>query len=259
VGRSRTGSGLTERAGIRSVAEASERFAKLLEVQEHDTVIDQLVHRRANLEARSKLSTVESGLLALARRRAGVDETWASLAERQSSLEQQIGVSKARSDEIQRRLYGGQIIAPRDLQAMDEEVKHLARYVTELEDRELEVMEELEPVDSELAVINRETDELNSEAAQLRSRIAEQEAEIDEQLAGQRRDRGELGAEVPADLLTSYEQIRKRLGGTGAARLVGVSCGGCHLQLPAMELDRVRKADPDAVVYCDQCGRILVR
>ena len=64
---------------------------------------------------------------------------------------------------------------------------------------------------------------------------------------------------MPADLIARYEQLRKKLGGTGAARLVGGSCGGCHLQLPAMELDRVKKAPPDAVIYCDQCGRILVR
>jgi predicted nucleic acid-binding Zn-ribbon protein len=45
----------------------------------------------------------------------------------------------------------------------------------------------------------------------------------------------------------------------GAARVVGSSCGGCHLTLPATELDRIRRAEPDALVTCDQCGRILVR
>ena len=30
---------------------------------------------------------------------------------------------------------------------MDEEVKHLIRHISELEDREIEIMEELEPID----------------------------------------------------------------------------------------------------------------
>ena len=60
------------------------------------------------------------------------------------------------------------------------------------------------------------------------------------------------------DLLARYEQLRSKLGGTGAARLVGGSCSGCHLTLSSMELDRVRKAPPDAVITCEQCGRILV-
>ena len=75
----------------------------------------------------------------------------------------------------------------------------------------------------------------------------------------ERSERDRLAAEVPPDLIARYEQLRTKLGGTGAARLVGGSCGGCHLQLPAMELDRVKKAPPDAIIYCDQCGRILVR
>jgi hypothetical protein len=128
-----------------------------------------------------------------------------------------------------------------------------------LEDRELEVMEELEPVDGELAVIDADLGRLSGQAEELRSSIAAQESEIDDELQRERKERAALVSEVPDELLARYEQLRRKLGGTGAARLVGGSCGGCHLQLPAMELDRVRKAQPDTIVYCDQCGRIMVR
>ena len=47
-------------------------------------------------------------------------------------------------------------------------------------------------------------------------------------------------------------------GGTGAARLIGQHCDGCHLELSAVEVERIRAATPDAVVTCEQCGRILV-
>ena len=57
----------------------------------------------------------------------------------------------------------------------------------------------------------------------------------------------------------TYERLRAKLGGVGAARLVGPRCSGCHLTLPATELDRLRKGSPDALVFCDQCGRILIR
>ena len=36
-------------------------------------------------------------------------------------------------------------------------------------------------------------------------------------------------------------------------------CGGCHLALPATEVDRVRKEPADALIRCEQCDRILVR
>ena len=37
------------------------------------------------------------------------------------------------------------------------------------------------------------------------------------------------------------------------------TCMGCHLQLPATEVDRLKRLEPDTLVFCDQCGRILVR
>lgn len=241
------------------MAEASERFTRLLEVQEHDTAIDRLLHRRANLAERAELATIESALRSLGARRQGVAESRGVLGARQSSLEEQITASKARSAEIQRRLYGGTVTASRELQAMDEEVRHLARYVTELEDKELEVMEELEPVDAVLSGIDSEAGALEEKAAELRAAVAGHESEIEEELTVLRGERSRSAEIVPPDSTARYEQLRKRLGGTGAARLVRGSCGGCHLQLPAMELDRVKKADPDAVIFCDQCGRILVR
>ncbi len=69
------------------------------------------------------------------------------LGDRQAALEQQIEASRTRREALEKRLFGGQVVAARELQAMNEEVKHLARHITELEDREIEVMEALEPLD----------------------------------------------------------------------------------------------------------------
>jgi len=241
------------------VPDVSERFLHLLEVQDHDTTIDQLVHRRATLAERAELAATESRLASLEARRKEVGSVRDDLGARQASIEEHIDSSRARSRELEKRLFSGQVTAPRDLQAMDEEVRHLARHVSGLEDRELEVMEELEPVDVELAEVDAQIEQLRSTAGDLRISIEVEEAGIDSELRAERAARAAVVAEVPPDLLSRYEQLRKKLGGTGAARLVGGSCGGCHLQLPAMELDRVHKAPPDAVIYCDQCGRILVR
>jgi uncharacterized protein len=237
--------------------EASQRFADLLKVQDLDTSIDQLVHRRATLPERAELAAVESEILGLNSKRQEVGSVRDELGSRQSALEEQIGSSKARSAQLQQRMLT--VTASRDLQAMDEEVRHLARHVTELEDREIEVMEELEPLDAELSVLDGELSRLGGRQSELRSAISMLEGEIGTELEAERKERQGLGESVPADLLTRYEQLRTRLSGTGAARLIGGSCGGCHLQLPAVELDRVRHADPDAILYCDQCGRILVR
>ena len=47
--------------------------------------------------------------------------------------------------------------------------------------------------------------------------------------------------------------------GTGAAPLVQRRCGGCRLDLNAVDLSRIRNAPEDEVLRCEECGRILVR
>ncbi|HMC51585.1 MAG TPA: C4-type zinc ribbon domain-containing protein, partial [Acidimicrobiales bacterium] len=85
------------------------------------------------------------------------------------------------------------------------------------------------------------------------------EASIDAEVATEREARAALAAALPADLSAQYDRLRGRLGGIGAARLANGACTGCHLTLSAIELDRMRRAPPDAVLHCEQCGRILVR
>ena len=45
----------------------------------------------------------------------------------------------------------------------------------------------------------------------------------------------------------------------GAALLTGGRCGGCRLEMSGADLARIRKADPDDVVRCEECRRIMVR
>ena len=247
------------RVASRPADAATGPLLHLLEVQDHDTAVDQLRHRRATLSERAELATVAKRVGALDARTAEVGGQRDELGNRQSTLEQQIESSRARRATLEKRLYGGTVAAARELQAMSDEVKHLARHISELEDRELEVMEALEPLDRELEEARQERQALEGDATRLRGEIAKAEITLDADIAAQLDARAGAAAAVRADLLGRYERLRAKLGGTGAARLVGESCGGCHLTLPSMEIDRIRRAPPDEVITCDQCGRILVR
>jgi predicted nucleic acid-binding Zn-ribbon protein len=233
-------------------------LARLLEVQDHDTVIDQIRHRRSTLPERTDLTEVDRRLAVLDVRTKELRQQRDELGDRQGGLEQQIEASRTRRESLEKRLFGGQIVASRELQAMNEEVLHLARHISELEDREIEVMEGLEPLDRELDAGDVTRDALDKDAERLREAIATTEVSLDAELTDENRARAAAASGVRDDLLARYEQLRSKLGGTGAARLAGGSCSGCHLALSSMELDRVRKAPPDAVITCEQCGRILV-
>jgi predicted nucleic acid-binding Zn-ribbon protein len=120
-------------------------------------------------------------------------------------------------------------------------------------------METVEPLATEADGLRARRQRALDEASRLQVVIAEAEAVIDGELAAVASARGEVATDVPAELLTEYEKLRARLGGVAVARLEGTQCNGCHLSLPATELDAVRHAVPGAVVHHEECGRILVR
>ena len=237
----------------------TDTFEQLLAVQEHDTKVDQLRHKRVTLPERGELADLEARRARLEAQSTEVRAERDSLAERQSSLEAQIEAAKERKDSLERRMYGGHVSSARDLAALDDEVRQLKRHVTELENRELELMEQLEPLDGGLQATEVERDGIDTRIGELRSSLGQAEKEIDGHIDAELASRGQLSGGLPAELLARYEALRTKLGGTGAARLAGSSCTGCHLTLPAMEVDRIKHASPDAIILCDNCGRILVR
>src|SRR5947209_3691288 len=111
-----------------------------------------------------------------------------------------------------------------------------------------EVDQTLAGIDASMADVGRRRDD-----------VVRRQQRHEAELATELDARGAAAAGIPEDLLSQYERLRAKQGGIGAARLVGNRCSGCHLTLPATELDRLRHQTPDVVVLCDQCGRILVR
>jgi predicted nucleic acid-binding Zn-ribbon protein len=229
----------------------------LLRVQELDTAADQLRHRRANLPERALLeeslgaSADADGAHAEATRRSR------ELAAAQERLEEEIAGLEARAEHVSRALSTGTV--PRELQALQEELDGIRRRQRHLEDQELELMEQAEPVEADRVRLEAERTEHDGRAATYLAAIAEAEAAIDSELAERTSEREDAAAAVPAALLGEYESLRKRMGGVAAARLVGGTCQGCHLSLSAVEVDRIKHLPPDEPVHCEECGRLLVR
>ena len=234
-------------------------FQQLLRVQEHDTAADRLRHRRANLPELAELAAVEAALGGVETALAGASGRLAVVAREQSRLEDELAATEGRIADLERRLYSGVVTVPRELQAMHADLESLRRRRSALEDEVLDTMALREPVDAEVAGLEAERARLDGEGARLRGLVAEAQAGIDAELAGEEVRRAEEATGLPADLTALYERLRARYGGIGAAPLVGGRCGGCHLTLPATEVDRIRREPPDALITCDQCGRILVR
>jgi len=234
----------------------------LLIVQDHDTAAEQLRHRRETLAERTELraaeaarAEIDAGRAALATRRGEIDANERRLGDEVASI-------AGKATAVEKSMYSGEISSPRELQAMQADVEQLRRQQGLLEDRELEFMETREQLDAEMGELDATASAGAAEIERLRGVVAEAEAAIDAELASELEARITAAATLPADVVTTYEEVRTA-NGVGAARLVGMSCQACHLTIPSTEVDSMRRAAhagdlTGAMNFCDNCGAILV-
>ncbi|MCU1353315.1 MAG: Zn-ribbon protein [Acidimicrobiales bacterium] len=230
---------------------------QLLVVQEHDTHIDQLRHRHDTLPERGQLAEAAAALEALDARSGELGARRDELAREQRALEDEVASLTDKRQGVESAMYGGSVSNPRELQAMQEELASLGRRTGQLEDRIIELMEEIDPLDGALEDLRSRSAEQQSLIEQLESSVAELERTITAELEAERAARAASTDGITPALLQEYESLRAGSGGVAVARLSGNQCGGCHLTLSAVELARIRKLPPDEVAHCEECGRLL--
>ncbi|HET7761780.1 MAG TPA: C4-type zinc ribbon domain-containing protein [Phycicoccus sp.] len=234
------------------------RQLRLLDLQAIDTRLDQLAHARARLPQLAELADLEgkARLLddQLVRSRTELGDVQREVAKSEADVQ----LVRDRAARDRARLDAGTGTA-KDLQAIQHELTSLARRQSELEDIELEVMERAEAAEHDVAELERGRAELAERMGALEAardaELARLDAEV-EQVGG---PRPSVVAEVGEDLVALYEKIRATSGGSGAAPLRQRRCGGCQLELNPVEIQRLRVAEEDEVLRCEECRRILVR
>lgn len=232
---------------------------RLLDLQEADTHLDQIAHRRANLseavrlrEAESQLARIKTLIIA--------GETEVSDREREvRKMENDVEQVRMRARKDQELLDGGAITNSKQLEELQHEVASLKRRQEALEDEELELLEGLEDAKRSLATHLEERARLDVELADAREALAKIEHDLDAEHAHVTKHRAEVAKEIPEDLLRAYEKIRADSDGIGAALLQHGRCGGCRLQITANELGRIKAAPSNEVLRCEECRRIMVR
>lgn len=230
----------------------------LLELQAHDSAVDRLNHRRESLPEHARLAELAVNLGAIDQLTAERQGELATLSREQARLEDEVEMVRRKALSEEARAISGRVTSPKELTAIQEEVAALQRRQSALEDDLLERMERRETLDAELAELAGRREGLSSEQAEVVKARDAALAEIDRELEAQRAARAALAPRIDPQLLTLYEQLRARLGGVGAAALVGNTCQGCRVSFSRVELDALRALPAERIKRCENCRRILV-
>jgi hypothetical protein len=238
---------------------APEDQLRLLDVQELDSTLDRLAHRRATLPEHAEIAGLEERRSELADDVIRAQTEDSDLGRDQAKVDTDVEQVRSRMTRDQQRLDSGQVGSPKELENLQSEIESLHRRQTELEDAELEVMEQRETIQARLTELQNELSTIDNSLVDAHGRRDAATEEITAESEKATSHRAEVAASVPGELLELYVKLRQSSGGVGAAALRRGQCEGCHLQLNTTDLNRIRDADADEVLRCEECRRILVR
>jgi len=175
---------------------------------------------------------------------------------RRSEVDVEAVVDRMKKDEA--RLNAG-TASPKELEQTQHELATLAKRKAELEDGELEIMMRHDSVKKRLDELASDEVGLKQLELELNVRLENAKTEIGAELARAKSDRALLVPQVESALYDLYEKGRTSANGVGAALLIGNKCDGCHLEINAVEVERIKSLATDEVLRCEECRRILVR
>ncbi|MFI0407794.1 zinc ribbon domain-containing protein [Actinomadura sp. 3N508] len=232
---------------------------RLLDLQDLDSSLDRLAHRRRTLPELAEIERLESRLTELRDAIVTAETEVGDLEREQKKAEQDVDQVRTRADRDQKRLDSGQVSSVKDLGTLQTEIESLQRRQSDLEEVVLEIMERTEEAEGRVTALRADQTAAQDELSGLTERRDASLREIDEEAGTTSAARTAVAKDVPDDLLALYEKLRGQFGGVGAAKLFRGACQGCHLALNTVDLNRIRTSAEDEVVRCEECRRILIR
>lgn len=229
----------------------SNAIEQLLTVQEIDARIRGIERELTDIPLRKAQE-----MLRLTEHKAALAAAEGELKKRQAEVgrldleSQSLGarISKLRQQQVELK-------TNKEFKAMDGEIATVRQGITGLEDRELELMGQVEAAKADVAAraadVKREEEAILADTKVLDERADELRTE----LAAQKTERTVSVSGVPGNWLTYYDRIATRRKDHVLVPVENGTCGGCHMQMPPSTVHSARQREHMTV--CDYCGRLL--
>ena len=224
---------------------------KLYELQTLDRQLDTIQERLEEIEIiLNENAAIQAAHASLAKS----NESREQWRKKQHQIEEEQDKLRRESQASHDRLYSGSVHNPRELTDLQDKITELNNRIAELEDPLLEAMLNIEDNEEQIATTQASLDALLKEQEETLGTLTQERTQLIAKRGGFENQAEKAKRGIPAETLTQYQQIRKKLRGIAVAELQGKSCGVCASSLTANIIQQARRGN---IVTCTTCGRIL--
>jgi uncharacterized protein len=224
----------------------------LLELQRFDARLMEMQKRREEIPRRR-----EALKTALDRARTSSEQAKKDLEKvrhDRRAEEKEIEVVQGEGIKLERQLLD--VKTNHEYQAM---LSQIAALKSKRSDRETVVLEHFEREEALAAQAKQAEQRIAEEERKLKAGEAELEKEaasLDQAIHSLKNDRDAVRPRIPAPVLARYDRLAGSRDGIAVAEIRKGACGSCFKALTPQAVQEARRMD--AVMQCEQCGRILI-
>lgn len=224
----------------------------LFRLQKLDSSIDQANARLAEIE---RALSDDEGVRRAAKKLEKAQAQAKKIRIELHQIEDKVEAQRIKRKTTQNSLFSGKIKNPKELQDLQMESEALKRYITQLEDEQLEAMIANEEAVEAEKTTQKGLQDAKARAVEENATLRGEKSKLEEDLGRWLREKEAVLQAVSQDTLNLYERLRKQKFGAAVASVSDGGCSICGQALTPADLQSVRASSH--LVFCPSCGRIL--
>jgi len=156
---------------------------------------------------------------------------------------------------VDKRMRMNRIKNIKELQALQREIDLMRQANGELEEELIKIMQQMDGIKAQMQAKEAEMAALHDDWERQQQALGAQITGIDRAVTEAANRRQSIAAQITGDLISRYELIFSRRGGTAVVEVSGGICQGCYMNIPPQLSNEIIRSDK--VHLCPSCQRIL--
>ena len=178
------------------------------------------------------------------------------LESKRKKLEDTVELQNEKIKNDEKKLFSGTITSAKELENYQEEVKILKQKNSEIEDKILELMIELEEMSDKVKQAMAEKDKVEANLNRINNEMNEKIEVLKHIVEGLRKRKDDVISRIPRDHLKRYNEVKTKKGGIAVSVLKNNFCSVCNMEIPMIAAEKIE--DIDEIYSCPLCGRMAV-